>query len=90
MCTLMSVDSVCPSDPVVPVMRTANNPGEAVEFAVTVSSEVASPPAVGDKGERTDTATPEGEFSNHVAISVTDELNPLRENTVIVSDPLAP
>ena len=86
----MSVDTVCPTDPLVPVMRTVNDPGEAVEFAVIVNCEIARPPAAGANGEVIETATPEGEFPNHVANSATDELNPLRENTVIGSDPLAP
>ena len=36
MFTLISVDSDCCFEPAVPVMRTMNEPGVAVEFALTV------------------------------------------------------
>ena len=88
--TLMSVETLCPTEPLVPVIRIVKVPGEAVEFAVTVNWEAAWFPVVGTSGEGMEATTPEGMAPTHVAKIATDELNPLTGNTVIVSIPLSP
>lgn len=55
-----------------------------------INDEVAFPPEGGVMGDVIDTAMPAGAFPNHEGVNVTGELNPFKECTVIVTDPVNP
>ena len=81
---------MCVIELLVPVTLTVNVPVEAPELAVIVNGELAAVPGRGVIGDVTETVTPAGALPSHAADNVTAELNPLREVTVIVADPLPP
>jgi hypothetical protein len=82
MLTSMSVETLCPTELLVPVIRIVNDPGEAVVFATTIICEVTWPPEFGATCDGMDTATPKGVAPNHDVRIVTGALNPLMDNTV--------
>jgi hypothetical protein len=77
-CTIMSGVRMCVSEPLVPVTRIVKFPGEALEPAVIIKTEVAGLPETGVTGDPIDIVMFTGALPSHEAVKVTAELKPFR------------
>jgi hypothetical protein len=82
--------ALCVSAPLVPVTANVKVPLEASDAKVTVRVEVAVPPEGGVTGPGRLIETPEGAVPNHEYVSVTGELNPFVEPTLMSDVPDSP
>ena len=78
------------TEPLAPVTLTVNVPVDEVVLAIMVKVELTEPPETGVAGELISRVTPAGVLPSHEVNSVTGELNPFRELTVIDVKPLPP
>jgi hypothetical protein len=73
-----------------PVMRSVKLPVDDCEVDVMATGELPAPPGGGVIGVGKANVTPDGAFPTHEAVNVTGKLNPSRDVTITVVDPLSP